>query len=217
MEELEPLSMILRTTTPRPGVVVVAVGGECDLYEAPRLETALSEARAEGGRVLVDLSELLFIDSSALGVLVKAKRFLEDTGCELVLVAPSREVMRTLSVAGLDTVFAIVDGDTHDGDAGEREADERLRKNATMFRSVNERIRELTRSWDVDELVYFVCECGDERCTRPVGLTLDAFERIVSGVAGNAIVHSEHGVNGWRVLESGGEYLVVANVASHDR
>jgi len=200
MEELEPLSMILRTTTPRPGVVVVAVGGECDLYEAPRLETALSEARAEGGRVLV-----------------KAKRFLEDTGCELVLVAPSREVMRTLSVAGLDTVFAIVDGDTHDGDAGEREADERLRKNATMFRSVNERIRELTRSWDVDELVYFVCECGDERCTRPVGLTLDAFERIVSGVAGNAIVHSEHGVNGWRVLESGGEYLVVANVASHDR
>jgi len=212
VEHLQPLNMVLRTTKPRPGVAVVAVAGECDLYEASRLEAALAAVCIDDGRVLLDLSELRFLDSTALGALVKAKRRLEQSGCELVLLAPSREVMRTLSLTGVDSVFAIVDGDDGEG------AEAPLPRNATMFRAVNERICELTRSWELDEVVYFVCECGDEGCARPVGLALEAFERIAAGTDATAIVHPEHvanGSNGWRVLESGKEYVVVTPSKTH--
>jgi anti-sigma B factor antagonist len=222
MEDVHPIGMVLRTTTPRPGVVLVAVAGECDLHDAPRLEGALSEARTGGSRVLLDLSELRFLDSTTLGVLVKSKRLLEEAGCELVLLAPSREVRRTVSLAGVDRVFTILDAETHDeevaaganGNGHAAAAEPRLRKTTTMFRAVNERICELTRSWDVDEIVYFVCECDDERCTRPVGLSTDEFQRIISSAEQQAIVHPDHADNVSHVLESGEEYLVVTGEES---
>src|SRR3954451_5092201 len=212
MDNLEPLRMVLRTTAPRRGVVVVAVAGECDLHEAPRLAAALSDAGTEGSRVMLDLSELHFLDSTTLGVLVKAKRELAAAGSELVLVAPGREAMRTLSVAGFDGVFPILDG--AGASTNGSEADVRGRRTATMFRAVNERICELTRTWDDDGVVYFVCECADESCTRPVGLSIGAFERIVRGPDTTAIVHPDHAPDRRQVFESGEEYLVVTAAGS---
>ena len=56
----------------RDGAIVVSLAGELDLYNAEDVRTALLECCAEEPAVLVlDLAEVTFIDSTALGVLIE--------------------------------------------------------------------------------------------------------------------------------------------------
>jgi len=57
------------------------------------------------GTVLVDLSEISFIDSSALEVLVRESKRLEGLGHSLVLVTNDPRTRRILEVTGLDRVL----------------------------------------------------------------------------------------------------------------
>src|SRR5215213_1059953 len=84
MDELQQLRLHVRTIKSRKDAAVVAVAGECDLHEAQLLAPAIQDAGAAAvTRVYVDLSELMFIDSTALHVLVKAQRSLEAAGSQL--------------------------------------------------------------------------------------------------------------------------------------
>ena len=61
------------------GAVVVRLVGELDLYNAPEMRTALLEVCAEQPeRLVVDLGEVDFVDSTALGVLIEARTKLEN-------------------------------------------------------------------------------------------------------------------------------------------
>jgi anti-anti-sigma factor len=82
------------------GTRIVSVSGELDLYTAPDFERALQLDRVVGGRVVVDLRECTFIDSTALGILVAADR--RSGGNGLLIVASSMEVLRAFEVSGLD-------------------------------------------------------------------------------------------------------------------
>ena len=81
--------------------VVVRLGGELDLYNADGVRAALAAA-ATGtpSRVVVDLTEVEFIDSTVLGVLIEAHKALPERA--LALAAPQLEVRRALLVSGLD-------------------------------------------------------------------------------------------------------------------
>lgn len=59
---------------------------------------------------------------------------------------------------------------------------ERLAKNESIFREVNERIHELNRgfSFGNDDVTDFVCECSDQSCFVPVRLTLGEYEQVRS-------------------------------------
>lgn len=81
------------------GTRIVSVSGELDLYTAPDFERALQLDRVVGGRVVVDLRECTFIDSTALGILVAADR---RSGGNGLIVASSMEVLRAFEVSGLD-------------------------------------------------------------------------------------------------------------------
>jgi anti-sigma B factor antagonist len=90
------------------GVHVVALGGEIDLHTAPRLDEALFGAIHEGAqRVLVDLAGTTFVDSTVLGVLLRAHRRLDDAGGRLVLVSNDPRILRTLELTGLDRTLAV--------------------------------------------------------------------------------------------------------------
>src|SRR5580704_8397354 len=92
-------------------VVVLVAGGEIDYSASPQLSERLSE-RIDGGitRVVLDLSTVTFIDSTAIGALVSAAtRLRELGGGTLAVVCPeeNRRVVRIFEIAGVDSVIAM--------------------------------------------------------------------------------------------------------------
>ena len=92
----------------RDGALVMRLGGELDLYNAEELRAALARAIAdEPGRLVIDLSLVEFVDSTALGVLIEAcARLGHDS---LRLAAPNLETRRALEVSGLDRHLPVDD------------------------------------------------------------------------------------------------------------
>jgi anti-sigma B factor antagonist len=84
----------------REGGIVVQLAGELDLYNVGEVSEAVKRAAAERPlRLVIDLGDVDFVDSTALGAIVEARRELADT--PLVLAAPGPEVRRALDVSGL--------------------------------------------------------------------------------------------------------------------
>jgi anti-sigma B factor antagonist len=91
------------------GTFVVAAGGEVDLYTAPELERALAGPLAEGtARLVVDLSEATFVDSTALHVFVRAARQLDREAGELIVVVPDPNVRKVFEITGVGRFFSVV-------------------------------------------------------------------------------------------------------------
>ena len=91
------------------GTVVVAARGEIDLYTAPELEHALAGPVAEGtAQLVVDLSEVTFVDSTALHVFLRAARQLDREAGELIVVAPDPNVRKVFEITGVDRFLAVV-------------------------------------------------------------------------------------------------------------
>ena len=89
---------------------VVSLGGEVDLYTAPELKQELHRLVGEGAtRIVIDMSETTFIDSTTLGVLLSVVKRVRPEGGAVVLVCPDRNVKRIFEITLLDRVFAIVD------------------------------------------------------------------------------------------------------------
>jgi anti-sigma B factor antagonist len=93
---------------PSPGRVVVGVAGEIDVATAPEVERALAEAGAEK-RVVLDLSECQFIDSSGLRTLLGARSAAVSAGGSLVLVVADPGLLRVFEVVGLGDILEIHD------------------------------------------------------------------------------------------------------------
>jgi stage II sporulation protein AA (anti-sigma F factor antagonist) len=100
--ELPDLTPTVEVRWPKPGVAVVALGGEHDLDSAPEVALAAEEALAAGSHVVVDLSSVEFIDSSIIKVFIHASRELQATGRRFSLVlGTSPSIERTLEICGV--------------------------------------------------------------------------------------------------------------------
>ena len=90
------------------GTPVLAVQGEVDVSTAPELRERLL-ALAEAGRTVavVDLSEVSFVDSTALGVLVSGVKRLRSAGGDLRLVVTQPRIAKVFEITGLNDVFRI--------------------------------------------------------------------------------------------------------------
>jgi anti-sigma B factor antagonist len=87
---------------------VVAVRGEIDLFTAPDLKATLLGAIDAGkSRIVVDLSETSFLDSTALGVLIGAVKRLRGRDGALTLVNTDANIAKTFEITGLDQIFSI--------------------------------------------------------------------------------------------------------------
>jgi anti-sigma B factor antagonist len=86
---------------------VLSVEGELDLASAPNLKWALADVLGEGcSQLVLDLSLVRFIDSTALGVLVGAHRNLGD-GVRLAIACEHPDVLNIFELTGLDATFDI--------------------------------------------------------------------------------------------------------------
>lgn len=81
---------------------VVEVRGEIDLHWAPQLRAALIKAaQVESPRVVVDLSEVSFLDSTGIGVLVGALKRVREKGGVLHFCGAASRVRRVFEITGL--------------------------------------------------------------------------------------------------------------------
>ena len=87
---------------------LIVASGELDIQATPRLSTVLAFASASpGGRLVLDLSEVAFIDSTALGTILKAAAQLDESGTSLEVVAPEGPVRRLLEMTNLTQRFRL--------------------------------------------------------------------------------------------------------------
>jgi anti-sigma B factor antagonist len=86
---------------------VVALAGELDLSTVPRLQSCLLEQQGAGAPVIVDLSQVSFIDSSGIGALVRAFHGSENGRRLLTVIAPNTQVERVLQVTGIDRALPL--------------------------------------------------------------------------------------------------------------
>ncbi len=87
--------------------LVVRLGGELDLYNADAVREALfTAAQRAPERLVVDMGDVRFIDSTALGVLIEARSRLTNRR-SFFLAAPGLETRRALEVSGLDRHFNV--------------------------------------------------------------------------------------------------------------
>ena len=92
----------------QPNENILALEGEIDLHESPAVRDELrSLIERKPPRVVVDLSEVSYIDSSGLAVLVEALQRIQDYGGKLALVGLRANVRTVFEIAKLDQVFRI--------------------------------------------------------------------------------------------------------------
>jgi anti-sigma B factor antagonist len=89
------------------GVAVVALEGDIDLQSSPAVRQQLLACFEDHTRVVVDLSGVTYIDSSGVASLVEAFQLSRKKSGSFSLANVSSAVMRVLSLARLDKVFAI--------------------------------------------------------------------------------------------------------------
>ncbi len=97
-----PASFCLHCTS---GCAVVVAAGEIDLYTAPALRESLIRAGESSSRVVIDLTDVTFLDSTGLGVMLGALRRARTAERSVALVGPTDMVKRVLQITGLDQVF----------------------------------------------------------------------------------------------------------------
>lgn len=89
------------------GVPVVVAPEEIDIANAEALRSALLKAAANGhGRLVVDMPQTRFCDSSGLHTLAAAHNRAQAEGREVLLVIPSPPVLRVFALTAMDRVVA---------------------------------------------------------------------------------------------------------------
>jgi anti-anti-sigma factor len=100
------LEFSARTAQLGPETYIVSVTGETDLHTAGDVERELESVLDLGGRfVAIDLAEVSFVDSTALGLLIRFHPRFRARGGEMVIISDDRRVLRTFEITGLDRVL----------------------------------------------------------------------------------------------------------------
>ena len=101
----------LTIDTRREGeAVVVSLGGEVTVFSSPALRERLHKVRDERpARVVLDLSDVQYVDSSGVATFVDALRQIRGAGGEMVLAGVSERVRGVIEIARLDTLFPMAE------------------------------------------------------------------------------------------------------------
>lgn len=101
----EPPGRLSVVSTTVDGIRVVTPAGELDHHTGDTLRQALDASDTPRPRVVVDLHQVTFMDSSGISILIAAHRALSEADGWLRLAAPRESVMRTLNIVGVDTLI----------------------------------------------------------------------------------------------------------------
>lgn len=89
---------------------VIVVRGDVDIADADHLRDALADGRERGSRrLLIDLSELSFIDSACIGALISGYQLARTAGIDVQVVRPSPFAHRLLQAMGMLQLFGLAE------------------------------------------------------------------------------------------------------------
>jgi anti-sigma B factor antagonist len=89
------------------GHVIVGLRGELDIADAAEVAAALAAVAARQPQIIVDLSDLEFIDSSRVAALARGRKHARAAGGDLLLAAPRQLVLRVLTLTRLPDSFCV--------------------------------------------------------------------------------------------------------------
>ncbi len=184
--------------TPRNDVIVqdlegdrwlVTLQGEHDVSTAQAVRDQLEAVFRTGTAVVVDLSTTPFIDSSILAVLLDANRVTESSdekrfGLVVAEGSPPERLLRLVGMMRHFDVFRTVEDALAEFDDDNvvslkrwKERKQRIVKNELEFRDYNNRRLQVedVAPTDDEELLPFICECGNEDCIEALAVTAAQF------------------------------------------
>ncbi len=86
----------------------VSLSGEIDIYNAPELKTSLLRIIDQNkGNIQIDCTNLKYIDSTGLGVLISALRRVKDYNGTITIKNLKPYIYKIFTITGLDKVFTI--------------------------------------------------------------------------------------------------------------
>jgi anti-sigma B factor antagonist len=96
------------TTVADDRIQLFGLGGTLDIATSPTLRAALLEAADRANHeIVVDLTQLEFLDSTGLGALIGAHKRAAEHGGSVRLVAHEGQILRLLRITGLLDVFSV--------------------------------------------------------------------------------------------------------------
>lgn len=104
------MELTLNVDTGVSGSTVIAVGGEIDVYTAPKLrEKLISLVESGSYHLIVDMENVEFLDSTGLGVLVGGLKRVRQHDGWIDLACSQSRILRIFRITGLSNVFDIYD------------------------------------------------------------------------------------------------------------
>ena len=102
------MASLLKITTEDEGDTLrVRLAGEFDINSIDEFRAAVEGPDATWQRAEIDLSDIVFMDSSGLQTLVSLNTRARERGLDITLVRPSPPVAHLLELTGLDTHFTV--------------------------------------------------------------------------------------------------------------
>ena len=87
---------------------LIALAGDFDLHSGPEFERRVLEALGRSATdLLIDLSEVSFIDSTTIGILMRTRKRLAPLGGRVLVVTSDRNILRLFEITALDRMFEI--------------------------------------------------------------------------------------------------------------
>ncbi len=110
MQDLKTVSQLLPSARKSDDAIIATVRGEIDLHNSPELRKAILALieKNSPARLVLNLADVPYMDSSAIAVLVEALQKMRKTGGRIYLFGLQPRVQGLLEIARLNTVFVIV-------------------------------------------------------------------------------------------------------------
>ncbi|MEU0004256.1 STAS domain-containing protein [Streptomyces sp. NPDC006314] len=104
-EQTPPPGGLSVVSTATDGIRVLTLTGEIDHHTGEQLRQALDVSDSVRPRIVADMRQVTFMDSSGINILIAAHHTLTEAGGWLRLAAPAESVLRTLQIVGIDELI----------------------------------------------------------------------------------------------------------------
>ena len=89
---------------------MVSIRGEIDIYSIEKFRDTIEEkTKTQASEIILDCSELSYMDSTGMGVLIELRNKTKELGQKIIMMNPRPNIRKLLALTGVDKIIEIVD------------------------------------------------------------------------------------------------------------